>query len=96
MHKPGGYLEIFDPDPAKGLGQQGMVKMDTVTCGHRGEIVQVPPNCPAHEMPYAQCWSCRRFICLRCDDEMHKTLKCVVIEKRMEAIEARERLYREI
>jgi len=92
MLKPGGYLEITDPDPMRSKGQVGVEKFDTITCGHNGELIKVPANCPAHEMPFALCWSCRRHICLKCDAEMAKTLKCVVLEKRLEEIEARDRL----
>jgi hypothetical protein len=91
MFKPGGYLEINDPDPAKGLGQKAKQEYDTVTCGHNGEIVKVPANCPAHALPYAMCWGCRRYICLKCDAELSRTLKCDVIEKKLERMEARDR-----
>lgn len=96
MRNPGGFLEITDPDPHKGAGQVAKQEMDTITCGHRGEIVKVPANCPANAMPFVMCWGCRRFICLKCDAERARTLKCDVIENWLEREEDKARFRREI
>jgi len=84
-----GYLEVTDPDK----GREHVQKFATITCGHRGELVRVPPNCKPEAMPYALCWGCRRNICLKCDAELNRTNKCVVIEQHLEEMEARERFH---
>lgn len=91
-----GYLVTSDPDPTKSRGQQALVEQSTVTCGHCTKLVPVPANCPAHAMPYALCWGCRRNICLACDEERARTLTCDVIENKLERWEARDRFRREL
>ena len=92
QHK--GFLETRDPDPTKSKGQKAVVACETFTCRHRGEIVRVPPHCRPNDMPGAVCWGCRSLICARCAAELWATNKCVVIEQRLEQIEARDRLHR--
>lgn len=96
MRNPGGYFISTDPDPRKGTGQTAVVERDSITCGHGGEIVLVPPMCKPEDMPYETCWGCRRFICRNCGAEMHRTMKCDVIENKLERWEASDRLRREI
>lgn len=96
MLKPGGYLITTDPDPTKSKGQKAVVEQDSVTCGHCSRIVTVPAMCAPNDMPYALCWGCRRNICLKCDDERIRTMRCDVIEKKLERWEAGERLARDL
>lgn len=104
MLKPGGYFISTDPDPRKGTGQTAVIEMDSVTCGHGGapgkplcgKIILVPPLCKPEDMPFEQCWGCRRYICRDCAAEMHRTLKCDVIENKIERIEAADRFRREV
>lgn len=96
MLKEGGYLVTFDPDPHKSRGQKAKVEMSTITCGHNGELVLVPALCKPEDMPYELCWGCRRFICRKCAAEMARTLKCDVIENKLERAEASSRLLREM
>jgi hypothetical protein len=84
MRKPGGYLVTTDPDPRRSTGQLGLVENDTITCGHCGALVKVPPMCAPQDMPYAICWGCQRNICAQCDHERARTLTCDVIEKKLE------------
>lgn len=94
MRREGGYLITTDPDPTKSKGQKAVVEMSTITCGHNGELVKVPAMCKPEDMPYAICWGCRRFICLKCDAEMRRTMKCDVIENKLEREEAAAALMR--
>lgn len=96
MLKPGGYLISTDPDPTKSQGQTAVVEKDTITCGHCNAVVIVPAMCAAHEMTYALCWGCRRNICLKCDAERARTLKCDVIEDKLERWEASDRFKRDL
>lgn len=91
-----GYLVTTDPDPTKSHGQQAVVEHSTITCGHCNAIVSVPANCPAHAMPYALCWGCRRNICAGCDAERARTLTCDVIEKKLERWENAARFHRDL
>lgn len=94
MLREGGYLVTSDPDPTKSKGQKSVVEMSTITCGHGGELVAVRALCKPEDMPFEICWVCRRFICRKCAAEMHRTLKCDVIEKKLEREEASARLAR--
>jgi hypothetical protein len=96
MLREGGYIVTTDPDPTKSKGQKAVVEMSTVTCGHNGELVAVPAMCKPENMPYELCWGCRRFICRRCAAEMHRTLKCEVIETKLEREEERARFGRSL
>jgi len=88
-----GELIIDDPDPMKSKGQQGKVAQATITCGHCNALVMIPPHCPAHLLPYALCWGCRRNICGKCDNIRAQTLKCDVIEAKLDRYEASQRLF---
>lgn len=96
MFREGGYLVTTDPDPTKSKGQQAVVERSTFTCGHCGSIVVVPPNCAANDMPGGLCWGCRRFICNTCETIRTQTMKCDVIENKLERAEASARLKRSI
>jgi hypothetical protein len=91
-----GYLVTSDPDPTKSQGQKALVEKHTITCGHNGELVDVPANCPAEKMPYTLCWGCRRHICIACAQEMDRTGKCDVIENKLERMEARDRFAQDV
>lgn len=72
-----GYAIITSPDgPA--------VEFDTFTCGHNNELVRVKVG-TVNEAPV--CLSCMRRICLKCQREANRTLKCVPFEKKLELIE---------
>jgi hypothetical protein len=89
-----GYLVTSDPDPTKSRGQQALDEKSTITCGHCGSLVPVPAMCKPEDMPYALCWGCRRNICLKCDDERVRTMRCDVIENKLERWEAADLLRR--
>jgi hypothetical protein len=91
-----GYLVTSDPDPTKSRGQEAKVENDTVTCGHCGRIVKVPPMCKPEDMTYELCFGCRRNICLDCHDERVRTNTCDVIEKKLERDEARARFAQDV
>lgn len=92
----GGYLAISDPDPTKSKGQKALSEFSTITCGHNGELVAVPAMCKPEAMPYELCWGCRRFICRKCAAEMHRTLKCDVIENKLEREEEKNRFRQQL
>jgi hypothetical protein len=94
LSQPKGYLITTDPDPTRSKGQKAVVENDTVTCGHCGAIKIIPPMCKPADMPVTQCFGCRRFICLNCDDIRVRTLTCDVIENKLERAEARDRFRR--
>lgn len=96
FRQPHGYLVTSDPDPTKSKGQQALVEASTISCGHCNKIVVVPAHCKPEEMTYDLCWGCRRNICLPCAAERDKTLKCDVIEQKLERIEASDRLMRDL
>lgn len=96
FREPQGYLVTNDPDPTKSRGQKALVENATITCGHHGGLITVPPMCKPQDMPYALCWGCRRNICLTCDAERARTLTCDVIEKKLERWEAGARLARDV
>lgn len=96
FRQPHGYLVSSDPDPTKSKGQQAVVEHSTVTCGHCGSLVQVPAMCKPEDMPYALCWGCRRNICLKCDDERIRTMRCDTIDQKLERWEASARFRRDL
>lgn len=96
MLRPGGYFVSTDPDPTKSQGQTAVTEKDTITCGHCNGLVLVPAMCKPEDMPYALCWGCRRHICLACDEIRTRTLKCDVIENKLERWEASDRLKRDL
>lgn len=96
MLREGGYLISVDPDPTKSKGQQAVVENSTFTCGHCGGIVVVPPMCAPNDMPGATCWGCRRLICTKCDHQRVQSMRCDVIENKLERWEGRERMLRDM
>lgn len=96
FRQPQGYLVTNDPDPTKSRGQSAIVESSTITCRHCGTIVVVPPMCKPEATPYAMCWGCRGNICLPCDEIRVRTLKCDVIENKLERAEAQDRFRRDI
>jgi hypothetical protein len=94
FREPQGYLVTDDPDPTKSTGQKARTEHTTISCGHCNKIVIVKAMCSPQDVPYALCWGCRRNICLACDNERSRTLKCDVIEKKLERWEAADRLRR--
>lgn len=96
FRKSHGYLVSNDPDPTKSKGQKAVLEFSTITCGHGGELVMVPAHCKPEDMPYDLCWACRRHICLKCAKIRDQTMKCDVIENKLERMERGERLLREM
>lgn len=96
MYRPQGYAVIADPD-----APMPVLERDTVTCGHCQRIVETKAGTVAtvylvfdgqryHEEPGAGCRVCMRAICLPC----YEKGTCTPWERRMEAIEARDRFLR--
>ena len=80
-----GYARIFDPALAK------PIERDTMTCGHCNAVVHMHDlNGTPLSGVLVHCHGCDRHVCVRCAE----TPKCVPLEKRLEAMEARERLRR--
>jgi hypothetical protein len=92
--KPQGYLLVTDPDPTKSKGQRATAEFITQTCGHCGSLVRVDLSAP--EPPTELCYGCRRNICKSCVQERATTMRCDVIENKLERWEARDRLRRDI
>lgn len=85
MLRPEGYASITEADGT--ISQE----YDTFTCGHKNEIVRVKVGM-VNEAP--RCLTCMRRICLSCQREANLTLKCIPFEKRLEAMESRDRTRR--
>lgn len=98
MRGPSGYATITDPD-------HPLVERDTVTCAHCQRIVFVKPATAATvylildpqtriwtEQPGAFCRSCMRPVCLPCE----AAGRCVPWERAFEAMEAKDRLVRQV
>lgn len=84
MRNPGGYATIVNPD--------GHVEeTDTFTCTHCNQVVFVKPATDPTEMG-GFCLSCMRHICGPCAD----LGRCTPFEKKIEQMEARERLMKAI
>ena len=80
-----GYARIFDPALAR------PIEMDTTRCNHCGAIVHMHDRQGrALSGVLVHCHGCDRPICIRCAE----TPKCVPLEKRIEAMEARDRFRR--
>lgn len=78
MRNPGGYALI--------VGPEGVVEMDTFTCGHKNHVVHVPPGIDV-DLISAICFVCRKRICMSCERERQRTLRCLTFEKRLEIME---------
>ena len=64
---------------------------DTLTCGHCQRIIVVPPGTGV-STPVPFCRSCMSYICTGCNT----IASCTPWEKRLEAMESRARLLRDI
>jgi hypothetical protein len=82
MRRPGGYLHITEPGKPD-------VERDTFTCGHCNAIVTVEPACDPSEAG-GFCRMCMGHICGPCAD----LGSCEPFEKKLERMEARDRLRR--
>lgn len=94
FRKPQGYLLITDPDPTKSRSQQAVQEYITQTCGHCGALVTV--DLRAAEPPTELCYGCQRNICKKCVAERAQTMRCDVIENKLERWEARDRFRRDL
>jgi len=94
FRRPQGYLVSTDPDPTKSKGQQPIVEYATITCGHCGSLVKVDLKAP--QPPTELCYGCQRNICSRCIAERARTMKCDVIENKLERWEAKDRFHRDL
>lgn len=94
FRQPQGYLVISDPDPTKSKGQQAVTEYATISCGHCNCLVMVDLKAP--EPPTELCHGCSRNICMACVRERRNTMKCDVIERKLERWEARDRFHREL
>ena len=92
--QPQGYLVISDPDPTRSKGQQAIVEYATITCSHCSRVVQI--DFGAAEPPTELCHGCGRNICRDCVRERARTMKCDVIEKKLERWEASNRFARDL
>lgn len=82
MQRPGGY---FICTSVEGVVEEG----DTFTCCHCNKVVFVKPLVSMSEFG-GFCTLCMKPTCPRCDTEG----TCVPFEKKLEIVEARERLRR--
>jgi hypothetical protein len=92
--KPQGYLLTTDPDPTKSKGQQAIIERATISCGHCNCLVVIDLKAP--EPPTELCYGCQRNICRKCIAERATTLKCDVIEKKLERWESKQRFRRDL
>jgi hypothetical protein len=81
-----GYSLITDPD-----GGTKHRENDSVTCGHCQHITFIPHMCRPEDIGM-RCGGCDFLLCVPCSRAYTRTLLCTHIEKRLEAIEARDRL----
>lgn len=81
MFKPGGYGYSFD---VLGIKHEH----DTFTCFHCNNVVKVKPGCNPDDIG-GMCKGCMKMICPGCLDQ-----GCTPFEKRLEAVEARDRALR--
>ena len=94
FRQPQGYFCSTDPDPTKSKGQKALIEYTTITCGHCNAIVLVDLKAP--EPPTEICYGCMRNICKKCVAERAQTIKCDVIEKKLERWEARDAIRRRL
>lgn len=83
MRRPGGY--------AVTISEAGTHEEDTFTCAHGNEIVFVRPGQDPSELG-GFCQMCMRHICAKCA----AAGGCTPFEKKLEAIERRDRLRRAV
>ena len=79
--KAGGYAYTFDPT---GIVQE----CDTQTCNHCNKVVHIKHKMDPADMG-GLCKQCMKFICPKCVG-----FSCTPFEKKLEAVEARERALR--
>jgi DNA-directed RNA polymerase subunit RPC12/RpoP len=84
MRRPQGYAVTSEPGRPN-------VEEDTFTCGHCNSIVFVKPRQDPSTMG-GFCRMCMTHICARCAGE----LTCSPFEKKLEAMERRDRLRRAV
>lgn len=84
MLRPQGYGVTTDP-------VAGITEEDTYTCGHCNAVVFVKAKCAALEAP-CPCRMCMRFCCPGCLARGG----CDPFEKKMERLEARDRMLRAV
>lgn len=67
---------------------------ETFTCGHHGGVVIVPHGAQLGQEGVGEfCLTCMAPICVACNKEMVKTGKCVPLQKRLDRLYARRRLF---
>lgn len=84
MRRVQGYAVTIDPEQSRPFEE------DTFSCSHCNCVVFLKPfqnDAPA-------CRACDAHICDACAAELARTLKCVPIERRLEAMEARDKMIR--
>lgn len=86
MARPRSYFSITSHDSGNVIDEG-----DTVTCGHCNGIIPVAPG----QTDTDSCLACDSHICVSCANRVRITLKCVPFEKKIEALEQRDRLFRE-
>jgi hypothetical protein len=89
MRNPGGYAIIVDPY------QSQPKECDTFTCSHCNRVIFIKPRMDAADMG-GFCTLCTKHICKLCagSGERGDDGKCIPFEKKMEAMERRDRLMR--
>jgi len=81
VRNPGGYAVLIDPD-------KGIVERDTFTCNHCNTVVYIKPKASPDDFG-SMCRLCMKMVCRRCAN-----YGCTPFEKKLEAIEARDRARR--
>jgi hypothetical protein len=90
MRNPQGYAVWTDPN--LGVAKE----RDTFTCSHCNNIVFVKPQASATDMG-GWCGMCAKAICKFCVTNSEREQgKCLPFEKKMEAMERRDRLLRAV
>lgn len=88
MSRRSGYLTITDP------GRPKLVEVDTVTCAHCQRVILLNEQDGTKKPPPAHCLRCDHAVC---ESERCNSIRgCTPFEKKLEAIEARDRLMRSI
>ena len=80
-----GYASVTEADG------RVSVEYDTFTCGHGNEIVRVKVG-TVNQAP--MCMQCMTRICLACQAEAVRTMKCTPFEERLKQMESRAALRR--
>lgn len=88
MRAPHGYATVFSPD-------QPLRESDTLTCHHCGGVYTIPPFAQPRDVG-GFCGGCFQPICPTCDQALQQTGICLPWEKRMDQLEKRDRLLRQL